>query len=342
MKVAPRQISSFLNSIPKNIRAVLLHGSDLGLISERAKEIAGQISTDLDDVFSVTRLDGDRVSSQPSLIADSADQLAMTAQHRLVWVKGRGTELLEACKLALARQSEHSFIIVEAVDTTTRHALVKLFDTADQAASIGCYPDAAGDIAALLTEVMARDRIQIDADTKAFIVGRIGSDRAASRRELEKLALLAGPDGVLSYDDVRDALGDSASLAITDIAIAAAEGQIDKLEHSIAKAWAENHNAIMLIRGCQGFFKQLLSAARASKSGTPLVQAVKSLRPPVHFKLQDRLIAQLRFWSSETLLDAVNRLQDAELAIKTGVPDDETHCAQTLLGVCLRGRALRR
>ena len=32
-----RQIASFLSAIPKNINAVLLHGNDLGLISERAR-----------------------------------------------------------------------------------------------------------------------------------------------------------------------------------------------------------------------------------------------------------------------------------------------------------------
>ena len=40
---------------------------------------------------------------------------------------------------------------------------------------------------------------------------------AASRQEIEKLALLAGPGGTLSYEDVVIALGDSGLLATTDI-----------------------------------------------------------------------------------------------------------------------------
>ena len=55
---------------------------------------------------------------------------------------------------------------------------------------------------------------------------------------------------------------------------------------------------------------------------------------------KDRLAAQLRSWSPEMILDAVNRLQDAELAVKTGAADDKAQCAQTLLGICLRGKAL--
>ena len=51
MKVAPRQLSGFLASIPQHIRAVLLHGSDVGLITERGAGIAAQFSDDLDDAF---------------------------------------------------------------------------------------------------------------------------------------------------------------------------------------------------------------------------------------------------------------------------------------------------
>ena len=113
MKVAPRQIQSFLSAIPPPIRATLLHGSDIGLIGERARKIASHFSDDLDDVFSVTRLDGDTLSSDPAALGDAAEALAMTAACRLVMVRGRGSEMLESCKLALARNLENAFIIDE-------------------------------------------------------------------------------------------------------------------------------------------------------------------------------------------------------------------------------------
>ena len=341
MKVAPRQIQSFLSSIPAPVRATLLHGSDIGLIGERARQIAAHFSDDLDDVFSVTRLDGERLASDPGALGDSAEALAMTAACRLVLVRGRGSEMLESCKLALARNLENAFIIVEASETTTRHALVKLFETSDHAAAIGCYPDEARDIGTLLGEVLAQDNISITDDARAAAITRLGSDRAATRREIEKLALLAGPGGSLTFEDVSMALGDSATLAISDIAMAAADGRVDALERAIDKAWSEQQASVTVLRGSQAHFRQLLQASRAMRHGGSAQQAVKSLRPPVHFRLQDRLTSQLRHWSPETLMDAVNRLQDAELTVKTGSANDTAICAQTLLGLCLRARALR-
>jgi len=341
MKVAPRQIQSFLSAIPSPVRATLLHGSDVGLISERARKIASHFSTDLDDVFSVTRLDGETLSSDPAALGDAAEALAMTADCRLVMVRGRGSEMLDSCKLALARNLDNAFIIVEATETTTRHALVKLFETANHAASIGCYPDEARDIGAVLGEVLAQDNITITEDARAAAIMRLGADRGATRREIEKLALLAGPGGTLSLEDVSIALGDSGTLAISDIAMAAADGKIDMLERAIDKAWSEQQASVTVLRGSQAYFRQLLQAARAMRKGGSAQQAVKSLRPPVHFRLQDKLASQLSHWSPDALMDAINRLQDAELAVKTGGANDTAMCAQTLLGLCLRARALR-
>ena len=342
MKVPPRQANAFLASIPVKVRAMLLHGNDLGLISERVQKIAKAFSNDLDDVFSVTRLEGDLLASDAGALGDAAETIAMTAPCRLVLVKGRGSEMLAACKLALARRLDSSFIIVEATDTTARHALVKLFETAKNAAALGCYGDDARDIDALLRETMARDDISMTEDAASFVVERLGSDRAVSRQEIEKLALLAGPSGTLGIEDVSHALGDSASLAVTDIAMAAADGNVEALQKAVGKAWAEQQTSIMVLRGCQGYFKQMLAAARTVQRGSHAMQAVKSLRPPLHFRLQNRLAAQLHFWPPDLILDAVNRLQDTELAVKTGAADDETQCAQTLLGICIRGRALKR
>ena len=297
MKVAPRQIQSFLSSIPAPIRATLLHGSDIGLIGERARMIASHFSDDLDDVFSVTRFDGETLTSDPAALGDAAEALAMTADCRLVLVRGRGGEMLESCKLALSRNLENAFIIVEATETTTRHALVKLFETSKLAAAIGCYPDEARDIGALLGEVLAQDNISISEDARAAAITRLGGDRAATRREIEKLALLAGPGGSLNFEDVSIALGDSATLAISDIAMAAADGRVDALERAIDKAWSEQQATVTVLRGSQTYFRQLLQAARAMQTGGSAQQAVRSLRPPVHFRLQDRLTSQLRHLS---------------------------------------------
>ena len=336
MKVAPRQISSFLTKPPAEINAVLFHGNDLGLISARARQFATLFSDNLDDVFSVTRLSGDMLSDKVGLIADSTATIPAFGDRRLVLVKGRGTELLEAAKLALAKPLPDTMIIIEASDTTTKHGIVKLFETSKTAASIGCYADSVGDIRALATQIFATDKVTASPDAFDIIAERLGIDHASSRSELEKLALMAGPGGRLEAEDVRVALGDSALLAIDDIADALASGAVARLQQALQKAWYEDTNAVMIIRGCQTYFRQLSLASDAIANGQSAQNAVRSLRPPPHFKLQDQLQAHLQRWRPHLAMEMVNRLQDVELQLKSGGIDDRLCTAQSLLGICLR------
>jgi DNA polymerase-3 subunit delta len=153
---------------------------------------------------------------------------------------------------------------------------------------------------------------------------------------MAKLSLMAGPGGKLDADDVRIALGDSALLAIDDIADALASGAVGRLQQALQKAWYEDANAVMIIRGCQTYFWQLGLASHAMATGQSAQNALRSLRPPPHFKLQDRLQAHLRRWRPESAMDVVNRLQDIELQLKSGGINDQLCTAQSLLGICLR------
>jgi DNA polymerase-3 subunit delta len=336
MKIPPRQISNFLSKPPENFAAFLFHGTDNGLISERATKLAYLFNQDLDDVFSVTRLTGELLSDDVGLIVDSAAAIPALGGRRLVLVKGRGTELLAACKQALSRHIEEAIIIVEAHETNTRHALIKLFESSKTAASIGCYADSVSDIRALASDILAADNIEVSSDSLDIIARRLGGDRGSSRREIEKLALMAGPNGKLDEEEVHFALGDNAKLAIDDIADALASGAVARLQQSLQKAWHEDTNAVIIVRGCQNYFQQLGLAGYAMRSGQSAQSAIRSLRPPPHFKTQKCLQSHLQRWQPRIAMDIVNRLHDVESQIKSNRLDDQIYISQSLLGICLR------
>ena len=276
------------------------------------------------------------LANEVGLIVDSAAAIPALGDRRLVLIKGRGTELLAACKLALTEHIEEAIIIVEAHETTTKHALVKLFEGSKTAASIGCYEDSVSDIRALASNMFAADNIKASSDALDIIARRLGSDRGSSRREIEKLVLMAGPNGKLEAEEVHFALGDNAKLAIDDIAEALASGAVARLQQSLQKAWHDDTNAVMIVRGCQNYFQQLGLAGYAMRSGQSAQNAIRGLRPPPHFKIQNRLQSHLQRWQPQIAMDIVNRLQDIELQIKSNRLDDRICTSQSLLGICLR------
>ena len=337
MKIVSRQIASFLAKPPDNISAILLHGSDSGLRSSRSQQLATLYSDNLDDVFSVTRISGESLGGEPGKIADAAAEIPMFG-NRLVLVKATGTELLNACKILLAKPVNDAMVIIDASNTTTKHAVVKLFETSDTSAAIGCYPDNDSDIQKLAQTIFQQDNVSVDTDGLTLISSRLGSDHAATRTELEKLVLLAGPGGTLTHKIISEALGDSALLTVDDVANAIATGHVPALSKSLRKAWGEEANCIMIVRGCQTYFNQLRMLGYAVQAGQSPQTAVRVLRPPVHFKLQDALIGHLKNWQPQRCMNMVSRLQDIEMNIKSKTIDNRTFTAQSLLGLCLRAQ----
>ena len=54
--------------------------------------------------------------------------------------------------------------------------------------------------------MFAADNIKVTSDALDIIARRLGNDRGSSRREIEKLALMAGPNGTLEAKEVHLAL----------------------------------------------------------------------------------------------------------------------------------------
>jgi DNA polymerase-3 subunit delta len=86
------------------------------------------------------------------------------------------------------------------------------------------------------------------------------------------------------------------------------------------------------------YFNQLRMLGQAVQSGQTAQNAVRSLRPPIHFKLQNAFMLQLKRWQPDQATNILDRLQDIEIAIKSTGINERTLASQGLLSCCLRAK----
>src|SRR5438270_3752709 len=158
MKLPAGRVAAFLRRPDPGIRAVLFYGPDAGLVRERADAVAGTVCPDLRDPFRVAELTAAALAADPARLADEAAQISMMGGRRVVRVRDAGDALAPLCGRFLAgapapanRQSD-ALIVIEAGDLPGRSALRRVFDEAPDAVAIGCYPDGARDLAAVIRE----------------------------------------------------------------------------------------------------------------------------------------------------------------------------------------------
>jgi len=341
VKLAAGQIDGFLRRPDPQIRAVLLFGPDAGLIRERADTLARAICPDLRDPFRVAELTGVIVAADPARLVDEAAQISLMGGRRVVRLRDVGDALAPLVGRFLADTAADAMVIVEAGDLPGRSALRRVFDESPRGAAIGCYPDNARDLAAVIRDTFATREIAISRDAIAFLVQHLGGDRLLTRAELEKLTLYAGVGGRIDLPDAQAVVSDSSALSLDDAILAAAEGNPAALDRALARVFQEGESAVTVVRALLRHLQRLHLLVAQLGNGASIDHAIRNARPPIFFKQQDSWRRQLQSWTEARLRRALDRVADAEFRMKqTGLPA-ETLCREVMFAVAqmARGRA---
>lgn len=333
MKLAGAAIERFLKSPDKNVRAVLVYGPDEGLVRERARAMALLVVEDLNDPFRVASFANEApLLEDPTRLADEAASLSLMGGRRLVRVREAGDKLAKAAALLLERESD-SFTVVEAGDLGPRSALRKLFEASPAGAAMPCYVEDERQLARTLSEALAERQVRIDGDALQLLAGSLVGDRMIARQEVEKLATYLGAGATATIEDVEAVVGDSAGLALDDVAQAAASGDVPGLDRALTRLFAESTSAIGLLRVAQTYVRRLHATRARIDAGDSVDAACSKLQPPLFFKARDNFIRQVERWSLVRLETAMNGLVAAEAACKRTGADEAVLTSRALFAV---------
>jgi DNA polymerase-3 subunit delta len=340
VKLQPSRIAEFLRKPTAAIRAALLYGPDAGLVRERADRLTEAVCPDIRDPFRVAELSGSALAADPARLADERMQLSLVGGRRVVRVRDGSDAVTSLLGPALSQARGDSLVVIEAGDLPARSSLRKLCEGSAEIAAIACYADAPRDLAEVARQQLAAHRITASGEAISYLVAHLGNDRMVTRSELEKLALYAGDGGRVELADAVVSVGDSTAMALDDLVFAVADGDVETLDWAMNRALQEGQTAIGILRAVMRHFQRLhLAAARMAAGATP-DEAVRALRPPLFFKLQERFAAQLAAWPVRRIAAALDALTLAELDSKRAVLPQETVLAEALFG--LAARAARR
>ena len=325
VKVKAHEIKANLNKLDTRFSAVLIFGKDAGLVRERADIFSKQIVPDLSDPFNVVSPSAEDLKEEPGRLTDEVASFSLMGGRRLVRFDGAGEANLKSLEGALDANMGENFLVVTAGDLKKTSKIKKLFELSNHAMAIPCYSDDAGDLHVLVNEIFSGAGLTADQDTKQYLISNIGSDRMVSRSELDKIVMykLGDDDKQVTLDEARTLVGDSAAMALSDIANAVASGDMKKLDTLIDRAAIQGENAIAILRSVSRKLNQLYIARGSMDEGSNADQAMGKLRPPIFFKEKDSFRNQLMRWPSGKLIQALDVLLKAELDCKTtGLPDN--------------------
>lgn len=349
MIVSKRQeVERFLASPPSDVRAVLIYGKDRGQVRERADCLAKKATANPDDPFDAALLTETDIDSDPTRLEGELAALSMLGGRRLVRLRldgekaGPDKQAAEALKAHVAGAlNPDAFFLIEGGALGRDSALRKAAEQAKSGAvAIPIYEDEAGDVARLVRESLALDKVGLNADALALFVDRMPRERGVARQEIERLSLFLGPgSGVVATPaDLEDFLGVEPEASLSDAAAHAFGGKLAPAQAGLRRALAEGESGPAAVRAVGMYLARLRRTLILHKSGAGLPEAAKA--SGVFWKNEREFLRQARAWSLDQL-DALNpEVLNADRACKTTGSPDTLIAERLLMGIAGKAKRL--
>jgi DNA polymerase-3 subunit delta len=292
---------------------ILVFGPDAGLVRERVDALVKSAVADPNDPFSLVRIDGDDLASDPARLVDEANTIPLFGGKRAVWVKATARNIVPAVEAVLTSSLRDCRVVIEAGDLRKSAPLRTVVEKARTGAAIPCYADGEREVGRLIDDEMRAANLTIAADARALLVPLLGGDRQASRSELRKIALYAHGRGQVTLDDVMAVVADASALVLDGVIDAVFAGRTAEAEQQFAKAQSAGTTPASILSAALRQLAQLHRLRLAVDEGTPPASAVEGARPPLHFRRKPLMEAALKAWTSTRLLRVMQQLADAVL-----------------------------
>jgi DNA polymerase-3 subunit delta len=334
MKLSASQISGFLKAPTPSVRVFLIFGPDAGLVSERANGLCSKLVADINDPFATTQLTG-ATANEGTRLFDEMAAPAFGGGRRLV----RLQQAIESNATAVAGllsdlPETNSVLVIEAGDLDKRSKLrASCEKDGPEVCAIPCYVEDAAQRRQAVTAILGEFGLRADNNVLSFLCERLPPDRAALRSEIEKLCLYCREQKEISADDVLAVVTDAGAAELDELLLLAASGDAKRTEVFLEHLWAEQISPVAILRTAQRHFTRLQMARSFFDRGLSAREATDRLQPKVFWKHVAALTQQVQKWNAPKIERVLQRLFEAEAAVKqTGVPDQAV-AAQLILKI---------
>jgi len=334
-------VASFIRSPPASTAAVLIHGTDTGRVHEVAAEIVRASAGSLDDPFLIVRLSDSSLLADPSLLVDEARSLSLIGGRRIVWVAPAGRGFQAAMEAYLTDRGGDALIIAEAQALPKSSKLRSMCEPSKFVTVIACFEDSTEDLRALVSRAASEAKFGITDDVLELIVDRIGSDRALSRREIEKLLLYCHGKASIEPEDVEAACGDVSASSLDALLDAAFGGDLAECCRRLAQLEESGMSPAGVLTGTGNHLARLQELRSEIDRGRPRDTVVRNARPPVHFNRQPGMMRQLVLWSGAALDEAQGTVLEATALTRQFATLDHAITERALLSLARRAQSLR-
>lgn len=315
----------FVDAPPAQYFLFLAHGSDAGLVRERASRIIARRVDDRHDPFQFVEMSGDAIAADPLRLLDEANTVPLLGGRRALLVESGAKAIAPAIERLLAAPPPQDCSVIVTAGALRKDApLRKLVEGARTGAAIECSPDAESDVIALIDAVLKEARLAITPEARALLASALGEDRMMSRRELQKLMLYVHGRARIEAVDVSAVVAHAASTPVDALTLSVFAGRAEALGADFDDALAHGADPTLLIMNALRY-AQALHRGRTAGGGAMAVKRAGFFGAP-----DSAIEAHLKLWPPARLGGLIEFLRAAQTRARANADAARLEAAQAL------------
>jgi DNA polymerase III subunit delta len=302
MKFYPNQLSLIIDGIKnKNIKAILLYGSDKGLISFLCKKMAALFSSTIDlEIDSAEELKYE---------LDAYDLFGNVFLKKIYYKKE-----FESVIKNINKSNHLHFPVIIADDAKAANYIRILFENDKSLASVGCYSDNEVGVRNLVKSFFESKNKYVSREALEYIISNSSSDRLVILSELEKLFLYTHDKDRIELEDVLSALSGQINFEIDKLCFHFIKKEFDKYFDLLDKTLKNDKvESIIVIRSLIKYYNNFYTV---KKSDLSIDEAIKKLSPQIFFSYVNDFKLMEKKLTLDEVVNTLQRLLHAELNIK--------------------------
>jgi DNA polymerase-3 subunit delta len=316
MKLPPKQIDSFLQSIPCHIKAVLLYGPDKGVVSERLelikKTFLGQGFNDL----SFTKFDFAQIKDQPYLLVEEINNLSFGVIKKIILIYNCPSSLDREFKDNLKKIPQDVLIVLLAEDLSPASSLRKFFEEEEKLVSIPGYADEIVALKIMAATILKQENYTFDQDFLEFFCQSLQGDRTIFKNELKKIILYQGAKKHIALNEVKDIIPRSYEENIENFWLNIMLNKNNMLNNELEN-FIENISPIGVLRSFSNFILRVYKLKDLINNNQNFLAASKKMSPPIFFKNMDKFEAVVKQITVSKIISMLEHIIKLEKDIKT-------------------------
>lgn len=338
MKIQQNQIKFFLEGGFRKYKAVLIFGSNSGLVAKRCSILQKKSTEqDTDSSLNITHLGYEQISKDPSVLQEELCSYSLFNKPKVIMIKNAGASINKDIQQILSSIPDgiENFIIFTSDELPPSSTTRKFFETAKDLAAIPCYMENIETIKNLVMSKLSARNIRLSShEVIDYIVENIQGDHLAIISEIEKIILSASSDKVISLRDVKNIISKhTLNLDYQEMIKYIVRQDLVRAETEFTKLINSGISVIAIIRNLTNYFVKLVKVKSLISQGKSEDVAMSFLKPPIFYKHEKDFKFALKKYSLHELINIFDLLIKFEIDCKSYNIDNKILWDQTFVHI---------